>query len=136
MRLSIDEEVWKRMEAGILTPDSDIRLVSMSIEEDLRARLVDLVRQGRDVVVDFSFWARSSRDNYRRIVAENGGETELVYFQVPPDVIRERLGRREGKDANSVIVDPETLDRYITNFEIPGEDENPIVIEGYSGGRQ
>lgn len=133
VRLSIDEEVWKRMKAGTLTPESDIRLVSMSIEEDLRARLVDLVRQRRDVVVDFSFWARISRDDYRRIVAENGGETELVYLRVPPDVIRERVGKREGNEANSVIVDPGTLDRYITNFEIPDEDENPIVIDGYSG---
>lgn len=136
VRLSIDEEVWKRREAGILSPASDIRLVSMSIEEDLRARLVDLVRQGKDVVVDFSFWARSSRDNYRRIVAENGGVTEFVYFRMPPDLLRERGGRRDGSEANSVFVDAATLDRYITHFEEPTEDEHPIVIDGYSGGTQ
>lgn len=130
VRLSIDEEVWKRIQAGVLTPESDVHLVSLSIEEDLRARLVDLVRQGRNVVVDFSFWKRSARDAYRQIVTENGGQAELVYFRVPPNVLRERVSERSSQGgANAVDVDKVTLDRYISGFEVPGEDEQVIVID-------
>jgi predicted kinase len=130
-RLSIDEEIWKRLESGLLTPDSDIHMVSLSIEEDIRARLVHMVRHGQNVVVDFSFWQRSIRDAYRRIVTENGGQVELVYFRVPPHVLQERAARRN--DANDVSAGKMTLDRFISGFEEPGEDEHPIVIDNLSG---
>ena len=124
VRLSVDEEVRKRLESGVLTPDADARLVSISIEEDIRARLVDLVRQGMNVVVDFSFWKRSARDAYRQLVEDNGGHAELVYFRLDP--YSEVRGTPDRK----------SLDQYIPDFEEPADDEHPIVIEGFSGGMQ
>ena len=124
VRLSVDDEVRKRIESGVLSRDADARLVSISIEEDIRARLIDLVRHGRDVVVDFSFWKRSARDAYRRLVEANGGQVELVYFRSDPAA------------GDTIARDAASLDRYIPEFEVPGEDERPIVIEGYSGGMQ
>ena len=125
-RLSIDEEVVRRIENGILTPNSDVRLVSISIEEDLRARLIDLVRRGEDVVVDFSFPERSSRDAYRRIVTENGGTADLVYIRVPPDDVHasRRWSGHQGQEHESI-----TLDDYIDAFEEPEPDEQAIVID-------
>lgn len=124
VRLSVDDEVRKRLESGVLTPDADARLVSIAIEEDIRARLVDLVRQGKDVVVDFSFWKRSARDAYRSLVEANGGRAELVYFKVDP---YESAPRK---------ADTSSTDSYIPDFEAPTDDENPIVIDGYSGRMQ
>lgn len=120
-RLSVDEEIRRRLESGVLTPDADVHLVSISIEEDIRARLVDLVRQGRDVVVDFSFFRRSSRDAYRKLVNEAGGAVELVYFEQP---VHHRDDRRQHGTS---------LDDYIPDFEPPGDDEHPIVITARSG---
>lgn len=135
IRLSIDEEVGRRMALGELTPKSDIPQVSVSIEEDLRNRLIDLVHRGEDVVVDFSFWRRSARDAYRHIIEENGGTAELVYIRVPSQELHARTGECEGReDANSVHIDSVTLDRYISDFEAPGEDEHPIVIDSMPGG--
>ena len=42
--------------------------VRHDIEEKLRARLIQLVQQGADVVLDFSFWSRQMRDEYREIL--------------------------------------------------------------------
>lgn|SRR5690606_18503238 len=131
-RLSIDDEVWRRISSGVLTPEADTRLVSLSIEEEIRARLVDLVRQGRNVVVDFSFPARSSRDAYKRIVEENGGTVELVYFRLSPEIAHARA-RQDAIDSTSSN-DPVSVDRYIPAFEVPEEDEEPIVIDAFSGG--
>jgi predicted kinase len=120
-RLSVDEEIRRRLETGVLSPDADVHLVSISIEEDIRARLVDLVRQGKDVVVDFSFFRRSSREAYRKLVEDAGGAVELVYFEQPvanPDVSRPH---------------ETSLDDYIPDFEPPGDDEHPIVIVARTG---
>jgi hypothetical protein len=75
-------------------------------------------------VVDFSFWKRSARDAYRKIVEDNGGEVELVYF------------RRDPTGGVPARGEPGSLDRYIPDFEIPGDDERAIVIDGYSGSMQ
>lgn len=120
VRLSVDDEVRKRIESGVLTPDADVRLVSISIEEDIRAQLVDLVRHGRDVVVDFSFWKRSARDAYRKLVTEHGGQAELVYF---------RQHHAAGSPASGEMG---SLDRYIPRFEEPGDDEHPIIVDAFT----
>jgi predicted kinase len=133
VRLSIDDEVWRRISTGVLTPEADTRLVSLSIEEEIRARLVDLIRQGRDVVVDFSFPARSSRDAYKRIVEDNGGTVELVYFRLSPEVAHARA-RQDALDTASSPSARVTVDRYIPSFEEPEENEGAIVIDAYSGG--
>jgi predicted kinase len=119
--LSVDEEVRRRLETGVLSPDADVHLVSISIEEDIRARLVDLVRQGKDVVVDFSFFRRSSRDAYRKLVEDAGGAVELVYFEQP-------VARPDARRGNET-----SLDDYIPDFDPPDDDEYPIVIVARTG---
>jgi predicted kinase len=113
-----------------------VRLISLSIEEDIRARLVDLIRQGRDVVVDYSFPMRSSRDAYRRLIEENGGVPELVYFRLSPEEIHGRARDDAVDSAAEGGQGQQSVDRYITGFEAPGDDEHPIVIDAYSGGVQ
>ena len=124
VRLSVDDEVRRRLESGVLSSDADARLVSISIEEDIRARLIDLVRKGRNVVVDFSFWKRSARDAYRKLVEENGGHAELVYFRIDPYRAMPGAGTSG------------SIDSYIPDFEVPEADENPIVIDGFPGRMQ
>ncbi len=50
------------------------------IEADLRARLLDLVAQGADVVLDFSFWSRRMRDDYRELLEPTGVVPETIYL--------------------------------------------------------
>ena len=62
-RLSIDEEIWRRFGryGGDFAADN-YPLLSDTVESDLQDRLTCLVRHGHDVVVDFSFWQRASRE--------------------------------------------------------------------------
>jgi hypothetical protein len=51
VRLSFDVEMWRRASSTVpLPPD-----VRSEIENDLRARLLELVAAGTDVVLNFSF---------------------------------------------------------------------------------
>src|ERR1700761_7511820 len=89
-RLSFDQEAWSR---GITTmPLTDD--VHRDIERTLRARLQELVRAGADVVLDFSFWSRRMRDDYRELLRPLGVIPETVYLATDRATVLERLRAR------------------------------------------
>ena len=68
-RLSIDEELWKTYgRKGIDYPDRSTEELSEKVEAVLRERLIHLIKDGKNVVIDFSFWNRENRDFYREII--------------------------------------------------------------------
>ena len=133
VRLSIDEEVWQRF--GRYGLDYEPTLYAgygTAAEEGLRQRLLVLIEEGRDVVVDFSFWQRSSRDRYKVLIEQAGGHWRLLYLQVGPAVLRKRLDvRRQRFDANAAFpVDQELLEHYLTDFQVPNGEGEELVTTG------
>ena len=132
VRLSIDEEVWGRFgRFGIDYDPARYAEFSALAEETLRGRLVVLVEQGRDVVVDFSFWQRAARDGYKRLIEDAGGSWCLVYFKADQVLLRRRLQDRSRRfDANAAFpITDELLSSYAAGFEEP-YDEGEEVIDG------
>lgn len=90
-----------------------------------------MIRQGRHVVVDFSFWQRANRDRYKRLIEATGGTWRLIYLKVDPAVLRQRLDdRAERFDANAAFpITQGTLAAYLAGFEEPrdeGEDVHTL----------
>jgi predicted kinase len=131
-RLSIDEEVWERFGRYGIDYDPALREQhSAEAEAALQQRLIDLIRAGRDVVVDFSFWERSTRDRYKRLVVDAGGTWELVYLKVSPERLRERLAaRRERSDANAFPITDDVLERFVAGFQAPDGEGETVVETG------
>jgi len=134
VRLSIDEEIWARFgRYGIDYHLDAYAAHSVTAEDELRRRLIELVAEGRDVVVDFSFWQRSSRDRYKQLIEQAGGRWRLVHLRATPDVLRRRLAERSRRfDANAAfLIDEATLTRYLNSFETPhGEGEEVVTVTG------
>lgn len=132
-RLSIDEEVWRRFgRYGIDYPAEEYAALSLTTEEALRVRLLELIDAGRRVVVDLSFWQRAGRDEYKQLIEAAGGRWRLVYLKVPPDVLRSRLARRaERFDANAAFpITDDLLADFLAGFEEPhGEGEETIQAQ-------
>jgi predicted kinase len=132
VRLSIDEEVWGRF--GRYGVDYDASMFdehSAEAEAVLQQRLIELVRAGRDVVVDFSFWERSTRDRFKRLVVASGGRWQLVYLKVTPERLGERLAaRRERFDANSFPTTDALLERFLSGFEEPNGEGETVIDTG------
>lgn len=124
VRLSIDEEAWRMGHREMPLP----RVIADRIRADQRERLVQLVEAGRDVVVDYSFWRRADRDEYRELVRAHGGTTEVVYVRVSNDEVRRRMRRRNHArlDADSFRIDAGLLDSYLDAFEHPEPDETDV----------
>jgi predicted kinase len=130
VRLSIDEELWQRHGRHGFDYNAERReSLSAEIERELARRLVDLINQSRDVVVDFSFWRRTDRDRYRQLISSAGGRWELVYLRADEATLRRRLATRNARrDANAAFpITDALLAHYIRSFEVPvGEGETVI----------
>ncbi|WP_199423336.1 AAA family ATPase [Actinotalea solisilvae] len=124
VRLSFDVELWHR---GVRTmpPPDDLRA---EVEAQLRARLLELVAAGRDVVLDFSFWSRRMRDDYRALLAPAGVVPETVYLATDRDTALSRVSARTGSHADDYALHPDLAAQYVEGFEPPTPDEGPLEV--------
>ncbi|WP_240951775.1 AAA family ATPase [Bacillus sp. RO2] len=98
-------------------------------ERKLRKHLIKLIHDKQQVVVDFSFWDRIRRNQYKQLINKSGGKWKLIYLKVHPDDLSERLKKRNKRfDANAFPITEEVLTSYLNGFEIP-RGEGEIVIE-------
>lgn len=131
VRLSIDEEIWSTNgRFGIDYPIEKYEKYKEDAERKLRNQLVRLIQDKQRVVVDFSFWQQSKRNQYKRLIEETGGKWKLIYLKVDPKDLRERLKVRSQRfDANAAFtITEEILTSFLNGFEVP-TDEGEIVIE-------
>jgi predicted kinase len=124
VRLSFDQEAWSR---GITTMPlpADVR---REIERLLRARLADLVRAGSDVVLDFSFWSRNMRDEYREFLRPFGVVPETVYLATDRATVLQRVADRAARDGDDFKLSTELAAFYFDHFEVPTAAEGPLTI--------
>lgn len=131
VRLSIDETVWEQYgRYGVDYPAERYEEITTVVEEQLRLRLLTLLQEGKNVVIDFSFWSRERRDRYRALIEAAGASLELVYLKADLELLRHRLDlRNQTVSANSAYeITEEILLRHFYGFEEPhGEGEITIV---------
>jgi predicted kinase len=123
-RLSFDQEAWSR---GITTMPLPPE-VRRDIEHALRARLLDLVRAGSDVVLDFSFWSRSSRDEYRELLRPYGIVPETVYLATDRATVLQRISARAARNGDDFALSPQLAAFYFDHFEVPTAAEGPLTV--------
>jgi predicted kinase len=125
-RLSFDQEAWSRRITTMPLPPE----VHRDIEDVLRARLVELVRAGADVVVDFSFWSRAMREEYRELLRPLGVAPETVYLATDRATVLRRIAARAAGDGDDFAVSTELAAFYFDHFEPPTAEEGPLTIIG------
>ena len=91
IRLSIDEEMWKLYgRKGIDYPEEQYEKLSEQVEAALQKKLLSLIQQGKDVVIDFSFWSKENRNFYKELIQKAGAETELVYMKASKELLQKK----------------------------------------------
>lgn len=129
-RLSVDQIIHQRFgRQDEDFPTSDYLRLHAQVISELDERLVQLLEQSRNVVLDYGreFWTRQSRDRYKRLIEEHGGHWKLIYLRADRELLLERLRERNRcRDADAFYVTEERLDQFIAQFEEP-RDEMEIV---------
>ena len=124
VRLSFDTHLWER---GIRSGDVDPG-VREEIRGLLRLELVALLADGRDVVLDFSFWSRAMRREWRGLLAEHGVVPETIYLATDRQTVLARVAERRGEHADDFPVDLDTAASYVDGFEAPTPEEGPLLL--------
>jgi predicted kinase len=134
VRLSVDEEIWRRFgRYGVDYEPARYDEHTEVARRAVRERMLALIAQRRDVVIDSSFWQRSTRQAYKELIEQAGGRWRLVYLKADPAVLRQRLHTRaERFDANAAFpITDALLDRYLEGFEEPvHEGEEVVIVDG------
>ncbi len=132
VRLSIDEEIWRRFgRYGVDYDASQYERFSDEAEVTLRQRLVELIGARSDVVVDYSFWSRATRDEYKAVVESAGGSWQLVYLKATPELLRRAPGGQALTfDADAAFpISDRLLEHFLTAFQEPnGEGETVLDL--------
>lgn len=118
LRLTPDE--W--LAALALDPfDEAKRAAIEAIQWQVAARALEL---GANVVLDFGFWSRRERDEFRARAALLGASAEVRFLDAARSELSTRLARRNAAPpAGSVRVTEAQLDEYLSSFEAPGPEE-------------
>src|SRR3954470_12186317 len=123
-RLSFDVEMWGRgISTAVLRPED-----RADIETTLRQRLLTLVAEGRDVVLDFSFWSRQMREEWRRVLRPTGVIPETIYLATDRESVLRRMRERRGDHWDDYALEESTVARYFDHFEAPTPDEGPLTV--------
>jgi predicted kinase len=123
-RLSFDVEMWRRdISTAVLRPED-----RTDIEATLKERLLIVVAEGRDVVLDFSFWSRQMREEWRRLLRPTGVIPETIYLATARDTVLQRMRERGGTHSDDYALDEQTVARYFDHFEPPTPDEGPLTV--------
>ena len=110
-------------------PQADFARFAAEISETLWARAEQLVRQGQDVILDWGFWTRASRDEARIRIAAFGGKYRLYLMVCPAAVARERVLARDQFDRTDVLlINGAAWDAFALRFEPLATDEDWVDV--------
>ncbi len=131
VRLSLDEGVFNiHGKYGKDYPHEKHLELEEKIREELDEQLVQLLANGKNVVLDYGFWAKDSRTKYKNLINQHNGITKLLYFKTSPELLLKRLKERNERiDANSLPVDESMLKGFIERFEEPNGETEIIISQ-------
>ena len=131
------KELEREQFALRLTPDEwHTQLFGQDAEElehDARHSLIEAMlwniasralELGVNVILDFGFWAREEREDYRSRAKELGASSEVHFLDVPADELMRRLTARNSQSSPSSFSIPEEMMKpWIAFFQRPTPDE-------------
>jgi predicted kinase len=83
-----------------------------------------LLKRDQDVILDFGFWSRASRNEAREKITALGGQPRLYFLDCPIEVMRERVRERSlSVPDDSLWIDEHAFDLFRERFEPLAADE-------------
>lgn len=136
-KTTLAQKLERELPALRLTPDEwQIRLFGQDAEEpehDARHSLIEALlwdiasralELGTNVILDFGFWAREEREDYRSRAKQLGASSQVHYLDVSEDELLRRLEERNSRPSQeSFLITEEAMKPWIAFFQKPAPDE-------------
>jgi predicted kinase len=122
IRLTVDEWHLRLFGQDAEDPEHDARhSLIESLLWELASRALAL---GTNVILDFGFWAREEREDYRSRAKALGASSEVHFLDVPHDELLQRLAQRNARpSASSFRIPEEMMKPWFALFQRPTPDE-------------
>ncbi len=123
MRLTLDEELFKLF--GRELPEGTYPEFEQKTKAALTDRLVNYLKGGKSVVLDWGFWKKEERDRITNLIRAQGGEPKLLYFK---GILSELSNRVRGRDlTKNHVISHEMMEEFGKSFEEP-QAEGEIIM--------
>ena len=136
-KTTLAQELESEQSALRLTPDEwQVRLFGQDAEEaehDVRHTLIETMLWnianralvlGTNVILDFGFWAREEREDFRSRAKQLGASSEVHFLDVPEDELMRRLAARNSQlPQASFHIPVDMMKPWIAFFQKPTSDE-------------
>ena len=122
LRLTVDEWHIHLFGQDAEEPEHDARhSLIETILWNIASRALEL---GTNVILDFGFWAREEREDYRSRAKQLGASSEVHFLNVPEEELLRRLARRNAQRSLTAFYIPEEMMQpWIAFFQKPTPDE-------------
>ncbi len=127
--LLISEDHWtSTLFADDLKTIEDYGRLSARLRAAMAPHIVDILRQGLSVVLDFPANTVRQRAWMRSLIAEAKVSHELHHLDVPNEICKQRLRRRNAEGRHQFQVSDAEFEQFTAHFVPPGPDEHFNVI--------
>ena len=122
LRLTVDEWHIPLFGQDAEEPEHDAR---HSLIEALLWNIASrALKLGTNVILDYGFWAREEREDYRLRAKQLEASSEVHYLDVPEDELLRRLEKRNARPSQeSFLISEEAMKPWIAFFQKPTLDE-------------
>ena len=124
----ISEDAWlAALYPNQITAFEDYLRYSALLKPLLRAHVVDLLRAGVDVVMDFPANTVKQRRWFKTILADAGAENLLVYLKVSDALCLNQIEKRRVENPERAAFDTESMFHEVTRYF-----QEPEPSEGFT----
>jgi predicted kinase len=105
---------------------------SQKLYKVLNQRAAELLAEGRSVIFDANFNFRMNRKKLRRIAAEQGADSRIIWVQVPEQLAYERAVTAAKDQPTRFFgnMPHDSFRRVSGNLQPPKPDEDPVILDG------
>lgn len=122
LRLTPDEWQLRLFGQDAEDPEHDVRHARIeALLWEIASRALVL---GTNVILDYGFWAREEREDYRARATHLGASSDVHFLDVPPEELLRRLARRNAQPSLTAFYIPEAMMYpWMAFFQKPTPDE-------------
>ena len=127
IRFTPDE--WMTKLYGYNPPEQDFAEYFSCVTDLIWELTLKLLQVGQDVILDFGFWSRASRDEARYKAQTVNATIKLYFISCPEKIMQKRVMKRNYELAEGVLhIDEHAFELFKKRFEPLGKDELHFVI--------
>jgi predicted kinase len=127
MRFSVDD--WMIRLYGKNPPKQEYGEYGKRIVSLIWDLSSDLIKRGKDVILNFGFWTRKSRDETRKRIKALGATTKLYHVTCADKTLKERvLTRTDALPDSALYIDEHAIGEFKKRFEALQDDEPHLVV--------